>query len=190
MPLEIERRFLVETDIAHVLEGVLDNDHIEQRYIVDTGGWVMRVRKVFAFNDHCRFYMTMKRPAGGFANHEIEFEITQRVYDEMLAHAGPAVMKRRTRIQQGDVVLEIDTFEHPKFGGLQIMEVELPDADHPFDVPDWCGREITGERTYSNVSLAQALRDPPAGPYADAYGLIPPPAPPRPLHMVQVVSKI
>lgn len=164
MPLEIERRFLIVNDVSEMLNDLVDQENIEQSYLVDTGGWVQRIRLVEDMY-RPRFFMTMKRPAGGFSNHEIEFEITEKTFRELEAHTGPTLIKQRHRIQQRDLVLEIDVFRNFKLIGLVIAEVELPSEQHPFTIPDWFGPEITGQREYSNVALARRLSDNMALPY-------------------------
>lgn len=167
MGIEIERRWLIEQDVSEVLKGQLGEQKVEQSYIVDTGGWVQRIRVVISKHHPDRFYMTMKRPSAGFSNHEIEFEISVKTFRELEAHTGPTLIKQRHFIAHGPLTIELDVFRNFKLINLIIAEVELPSEDHPFTPPDWFGTEITGKKAYSNVALAMALRDPPAGPFVE-----------------------
>lgn len=44
--------------------------------------------------------------------------------------------------------------------GLWTAEVELGSEDEAFEMPIWLGREVTGDKRYSNLSLAMAERPP------------------------------
>ena len=48
---------------------------------------------------------------------------------------------------------EIDVFEGA-FRGLVIAEVEMDSETDEPELPDWLGREVTGDRRYSNQVLA------------------------------------
>ena len=47
----------------------------------------------------------------------------------------------------------VDCFEAEN-APLLIAEVELPQADSPLEIPEWCGLEITGDGRWSNAQLA------------------------------------
>ena len=51
----------------------------------------------------------------------------------------------------GDWVL--DCFEGEN-APLVLAEVELPDAEAPLVLPDWCAEEVTGDGRWSNAALA------------------------------------
>lgn len=159
MPLEIERRFLITQVPMHLIQQV-GFESIQQQYLADTGEWVMRLRMVSRPRLPDRYWLTLKRPAGGCSSHEIETEVSSCVFASLQAHAGPALRKKRFYIPHHDgLMIELDQFFNVDGApGLWIAEVELPHADHPLILPDWFGREITGERGFSNFALAQRVR--------------------------------
>jgi adenylate cyclase len=50
------------------------------------------------------------------------------------------------------MVWEIDRFEGDN-AGLVVAEVELEEEDQAIVLPDWVGKEVTGDRRYYNASL-------------------------------------
>ena len=46
------------------------------------------------------------------------------------------------------------------FAGLVLAEVELDSAEQALDLPDWVGREVTGDPRYMNNRLARATAPP------------------------------
>ena len=64
------------------------------------------------------------------------------------------IIKTRYEIKLGGGDWVVDCFEqenHP----LILAEVELPTVKSAFKQPHWCWKEVTGENTWSNASLAQ-----------------------------------
>ena len=61
----------------------------------------------------------------------------------------------RYEIPWDDVMIEIDVYRG-RHAGLVVAEVEFPDSAscRSFKAPWWFGREVTGEKRYSNVRLA------------------------------------
>jgi len=68
---------------------------------------------------------------------------------------GRRLRKVRYQIPWNDVLVEIDIYRG-KNNGLIVAEVEFPNraACRKFRPPDWFGREVTGEKRYSNIQLA------------------------------------
>ncbi|MNL42733.1 hypothetical protein D3C87_1652060 [compost metagenome] len=66
---------------------------------------------------------------------------------------GRIIEKTRHHVDFGGFLWEVDVFEGAH-RGLLIAEVELQaESDNPA-LPDWVGPEVTGDRRYSNQSLA------------------------------------
>jgi CYTH domain-containing protein len=63
--------------------------------------------------------------------------------------------KERYEIPWKNLLIEIDIYGG-RHAGLMVAEVEFPDrvSCRKFKPPSWFGREVTGERRYSNVRLA------------------------------------
>ena len=71
------------------------------------------------------------------------------------ATAGRRLRKLRYEIPWKNLLIEIDIYRG-RHAGLAVAEVEFPDRVmcREFQPPSWFGREVTGEKRYSNVRLA------------------------------------
>jgi adenylate cyclase len=71
------------------------------------------------------------------------------------ATAGRRLYKLRYEIPWRNLMIEIDIYRR-RHSGLVVAEVEFPDrvTCAKFKPPSWFGREVTGEKRYSNVRLA------------------------------------
>jgi adenylate cyclase len=71
------------------------------------------------------------------------------------ATVGRRVYKLRYEMPWKNFLIEIDIYRR-KHKGLVVAEVEFPDrtACRKFKAPAWFGREVTGNKRYSNVRLA------------------------------------
>ena len=69
--------------------------------------------------------------------------------------AGRRLRKVRYEIPWKNLLIEIDAYRG-RHAGLVVAEVEFPDrvTCRKFEPPSWFGREVTGEKRYSNVRLA------------------------------------
>jgi CYTH domain-containing protein len=64
----------------------------------------------------------------------------------------PLIEKTRYRIEHQGLIWEIDEFAGDN-RGLIIAEVELEEEDQAIMLPDWVGKEVTGDPRYYNASL-------------------------------------
>jgi len=71
------------------------------------------------------------------------------------ATTGRRLRKVRYEIPWTNLLIEIDIYRG-RHAGLVVAEVEFPDRVmcRKFKPPSWFGREVTGEKRYSNVRLA------------------------------------
>ncbi len=71
------------------------------------------------------------------------------------ATAGRRLRKLRYEIPWRNLLIEIDIYRG-RHSGLVVAEVEFSDhvTCRKFKPPSWFGREVTGEKRYSNVRLA------------------------------------
>lgn len=71
------------------------------------------------------------------------------------ATVGRRLYKLRYEMPWKNFLIEIDIYRR-KHKGLVVAEVEFPDrtACRKFKAPAWFGREVTGNKRYSNVRLA------------------------------------
>lgn len=146
--LEIERRFLVQTDKL----GDLPPGHlISQGYLsIDP---VVRVR---ISGD--KAWITVKGP-GLVQREEFEYEVPWQEAESMLALCRAVVIKTRRKVRVGRHVWDLDEFHGPH-QGLWVAEVELQSRYEGYEPPAWLGPEVSEDRRYTNASLARAGRAP------------------------------
>lgn len=164
MKREIERKFLIKTNL---LPNISNNRSfkIKQGYLSLEP--VVRIRLIqssqfidFSNEDNWAFasgYLTIKGP--GLVNHSefetlVQFKDAKEMYDT-LANKGK-ISKTRFIIpdlNDRNIKWELDIFKGEN-QGLVIAEIELPEENYEFDIPEWIGQEITNDPKYSNVNLA------------------------------------
>ena len=147
MPVEIERKFLVQGDYKSL---AVSHSRIRQGYICSSRGRTVRVR----LRDD-KGYLTIKGPSlnGGLSRYEFEKEISVGEALSLLCLCEPGMVdKIRWLVPVGKHVFEVDEF----FGdneGLVVAEVELAEETEDFERPAFLGMEVTGDRRYYNSSL-------------------------------------
>ena len=122
-----------------------------QGYLCLGSGSTVRVRTC-----GCRGYITVKGAGAGMVRREFEYEIPFPDAKEMLEEvcAKPLIVKDRYRIVHKGFTWEVDLF-HGANEGLVIAEIELETPEQVFPLPEWIGREVTGDPRYFNASLVK-----------------------------------
>ena len=149
MAAEIERKFLPAALPAEA--GGATALPIEQGYLGLAGATEVRLRRL---SDALR--LTVKSGEGE-VREEIEVELTADQFGALW----PLTEGRRVRKTRllfplgGDLTAEIDRYEGG-LAGLLTAEVEFSSltASRTWEPPAWIGREVTGERAWSNRALA------------------------------------
>ncbi len=146
---EIERKFL--------LERLPEKLKSSRRYVIAQGylatepaGRQVRLRKKGKTAS-----LTFKMGRGR-AREEREIKLSPKQFAALWpATAGRRLRKLRYEIPWKNLLIEIDIYRG-KHSGLVVAEVEFPDHAicRKFKPPSWFGREVTGEKRYSNVRLA------------------------------------
>jgi adenylate cyclase len=146
---EIERKFL--------LKRVPDKLKRSRCYIIEQGylasesaGRQVRLRKK---GDTVSLTFKVGR---GSHREEREIRLSRKQFAALWpATAGRRLRKVRCEVPWKNLVIEIDIY-HGRHAGLVVAEVEFPDrlSCRKFKPPSWFGREVTGEKRYSNVRLA------------------------------------
>lgn len=147
MPLEIERKFLVQGEYKHL---AYHHSHIKQGYISSSNGRTVRVRIRGE-----KGYLTIKGPSNhaGLARYEFEKEIELADAEDLMRICEPGIIdKTRYLIRSGNHVFEVDEF-YGENEGLVLAEVELSDENEAFDRPEFLGREVTGDRRFYNSHM-------------------------------------
>jgi adenylate cyclase len=160
----------VEIERAFVADALPDPDRLgpgrrlRQGYVAGEGDVQVRVRITDTSAD-----LTIKAGVG-LTRTEVVLPLDAADAEALWPTTeGRRVDKRRHRVPlagEDDLVAEVDVFAGA-LEGLVRIEVEFASeaAAHAFSPPAWFGREVTGERAWSNVSLARFGR-----PDASAHG--------------------
>lgn len=101
-------------------------------------------------------FFTIKTKTVGISRSEFEFEIPKASAKLLLDRVceQPQIEKYRTKIPYGGFVWEVDDFLGEN-QGLVIAEVELEYESQQVELPDWIGKEVSGDRRYYNSSLVK-----------------------------------
>ncbi len=145
MAIEIERKFLIDTDKLPPLPEPLV---IKQGYIPAEGATVrVRIKNGEA-------YLTLKGKAKALVRSEFEYPVPYEDALAMLAElcAAPLIEKKRYEIMFEGHLWEVDIFEGEN-EGLFLAEIELQSAEESFVLPPWVTREVTEDKRYYNANL-------------------------------------
>ena len=124
---------------------------MRQAYLSTTEESTVRVRIV----DDLEAFVTIKTAHSGIARNEFEYAIPCRDARQLiLLRQSESIEKTRHYIDGAGLVWEVDQFLG-KNAGLVIAEVELDNEGSDIALPNWIGREITGQRQYRNSQLAK-----------------------------------
>jgi len=150
MPLEIERKFIVESEEWRKLSN--STKHLRQGYVcVATPPMEAEVR--IRCTSDCGF-ITLKG-AGDLTRSEFEYEIPLADAELMLAEFCSKKYLEKTRhiVKFANVVWEIDEYSGPH-RGLVLAEVELRETSEDIQLPPWLGKEVTDDPRFKNKYLA------------------------------------
>jgi CYTH domain-containing protein len=144
---EIERKFLVETDAWK--DRATRHVSISDGIIAAAGGRKVRVRTYDR-----RATLTVKGARRGAARDEFEYEIP---YEDALrlleGHCGDQrTEKIRYLVPEGDLTWEVDVYGGI-MAGIVIAEIEIARHSVGVSLPDWIGKEVTGNDAYRKVNL-------------------------------------
>ena len=159
MSQEIEHKFLVKDTLYRSLaQGI----HYRQGYIPTVNGMTVRVRIAGE-----KAFVTFKDHAVGLTRHEFEYPIPVEDATQLLELmcSKPQIEKTRYIIPAGKghkadgtevdgLHWEVDEFMGDN-EGLVLVEIEVPDENCSFPMPDWIGTEVTGDHRYYNSSLCK-----------------------------------
>jgi adenylate cyclase len=146
---EIERKFLVKW----LPDGLKRSRSfvIEQGYLAtESAGRQVRIRK----RGHTAS-LTFKARRDSHRE-EREVKLSPKQFAALWpGTAGRRLRKVRYEIPWQNVLIELDIYRG-RHAGLVVAEVEFPNraSCRRFKAPWWFGREVTGEKRYSNVRLA------------------------------------
>lgn len=148
MGKEVERKFLVTSTAWRELAEA--DIHILQFYLAAGPGRTVRIR----ISDGTSAKLTLKFGSKARERDEFEYPIPLSEAVEMLDFAiGRVIEKTRHHVRHRGYLYEVDVFGGP-LAGLVVAELETPEDVPDEMLPDWLGREVTGEQKFYNASLA------------------------------------
>ncbi len=147
--VEIERKYLVRSDVYRRLATA--QHEVKQGYLCADGIRTVRVR---LWDD--TGVLTIKGRGNGVSR--FEWERTISAEDALALFAlcrDGRVEKTRyiVPIEGTPLNVEVDVF-HGDNNGLVLAEIELPTEEYLFAVPEWLGKEVTGDPRYYNSYIS------------------------------------
>ena len=150
MNLEIERKYLVKTEIFKIES--FKKINVIQRYLSTIPERTIRVR---IKGDNGYITIKGKGNKAGVSRFEWEREVSIATAKELFKLCEPGTIdKTRYYVKYYDHLFEIDEF-HGENKGLIIAEIELSSEEESFIRPDWLGDEVTGDVKYFNSRLTK-----------------------------------
>lgn len=160
MPLEIERKYLIERPDAAVIAALpgVQSTEITQTYLTEQEpGFGRRVRMRGTPETGWEYTYTRKKQIGFGKRIELEDTVSEAAYRELLREANPAMQPirkvRHVFIYEGQV-FELDVYAFSET--LATLEIELPSIETPVTLPPEINvlADVTGKQGYSNYALA------------------------------------
>lgn len=171
MPKETERRFLPAPDFdpaAIATETLV----IRQSYINVGQGLVVRLRETLQpgtvthtaeiekpGNHRIVYDLETKRRETDMTNSGERQVLHKGMYHSLRTIAGPEIVKLRHLVPHGGRTWEVDVYVRGRTDVPMIAEIEFDEeADsNNISIPEWAGTEVTGDRRYSNESIAASM---------------------------------
>jgi adenylate cyclase len=152
MPTEIERKFLVANE--RWKQSFIRSVRIRDGLIAVYNGRKARVRIA---GDQAT--IALKGQRNGLGRSEFEYAIPTADAEEMLRTMcdDRVLEKIRYYIPHAGLTWGIDVYEGI-LKGVVIAEVELDRDDRVLELPDWVGKEITGNLRYSKFNMEKAAK--------------------------------
>lgn len=150
--IEKEKKFLVEElpNFITALPGIL----ISQGYLILSRDAQLRVRTIVDENNKTFGYICYKKIIGKEERLEYEYEIPfEDAYNLLEACEQKLTKYRRTIKESSDYHLDIDIY--PNINNLIVCEIEYRNKFKNSYIPEFCTKEITGVKKYSNIFLAK-----------------------------------
>ena len=144
--MEIEHKYLVVNDSFKLMASA--ESEIHQGFLSRVPERTVRVR----IKDN-RGFITVKGKGEGASHPEFEYEVPLEDAMQMMTLCEPPVIvKTRYIVEHKGNRWEVDEF-HDGLQGLVIAELEVPSEDYAFPLPDFVGKEVTGDPRYCNSQL-------------------------------------
>ena len=147
MAVEIERKFLVANDLWK--RSVTGSVHMLDGLVVYDNGKKVRVRIADG-----RATLTLKGFRAGISRGEFEYPIPLSDAEDIIRTMcdGHVLEKRRHFLLFDGMRWEVDVYEG-LLAGVVIAEVEMATSNQTVAIPDWVGREVTGDPIYRKTNM-------------------------------------
>ena len=149
MAIEFERKFLVNGEFRLF---AIKRFKIIQGYLSSVPERSVRVRIMDK-----QAFITIKGESdkNGMKRFEWEKEIAIDEAESLLKYCEPGLIEKTRFIipEKSGLFFEVDEFSGIN-NGLVIAEIEIPSEDYQISMPDWLGKEVTGDVRYYNVFLS------------------------------------
>lgn len=159
IPLEIERKFLIEIPDMDYIENELKaiKSEIVQTYLVSTTEETERRIRQRGLPGDYSYYYTEKRTIGSGTREEKERKISEREYLTLLMEADTSkhqIRKNRYCFIYNDRYFELDIY--PFWNDKAILEIEVSNIEEKIELPNGLEiiKEVTDDIKYKNSSLA------------------------------------
>ncbi|MDD3079023.1 MAG: CYTH domain-containing protein [Paludibacter sp.] len=149
MNKEIERKFLIKSEYKDYIK---KEYQIAQGYLSSVPERTVRIRI-----KQDKAYITIKGESSdnGLSRFEWEKEIPVSDAQILLKLCEVGVIeKTRYEIDFAGKTFEVDEF-HGENEGLILAELELTDENESVNLPDWIGKEVTGDKRYYNSYISK-----------------------------------
>ena len=147
MPLEIERKFLVNSDHYKIRGKPVD---IMQAYLTIQNHLAIRIRI-----EGRNASLAIKSKVSERVNRDYEYSIPLDEAQSMMKLSEHSVItKTRYLVDFKRHTWEVDEF-HGDNEGLVVAEIELDDENEIFEKPDWLDNEVTSDYRYLNSNLSK-----------------------------------
>ena len=147
--VEIERKYLVKDTSYKKL--ATKHLRITQGYLSTDPNRTVRVR---INGDQGYLTIKGKSSSDGTTRVEVEEQISLAKAKTLLSMCLPGVIdKSRYLVPYNNHTWEVDEF-YGENEGLQVAEIELSSATEQFEIPNWVGAEVTGDKKYYNSQLS------------------------------------
>lgn len=163
MALEIERKYLLEIDAQQLIADQVivaqSEQRIEQTYIAMDEDQELRVRRIQDVHTGEYSYTHTFKNGVGLAREEVEYEITQTIYEQVFHAFGfVPLTKNRITATWNDLTVEIDIYDQVHFVVVEVEFDSMQEADE-FQPPEWFGEEISFNKKYSNKAVWKKLQE-------------------------------
>ena len=152
-PVEIERKFLVAND--HWSRSAIRSVSIRDGLIAADQGRKVRVRISGELAT-----VTVKGPRTGIVRPEFEYEVPVADAERMLSTicGDDTLEKERFFVEDAGATWLVDVYDGI-LNGVVIAEIELKQETEALILPNWVGKEATGDPFYKKINMrARALK--------------------------------